>query len=67
MNFSNKAYTDKVRNILCQHLGGKDKNLTEATSLIVNLIKEQHLLKLKVKQERDNALIRADRSDVWII
>lgn len=65
MGFQKKKITEKVRGILGKYLDGTEKEFREATERIVNIIKIQHAEKLVLKAQRDNALIAADKSDVW--
>jgi hypothetical protein len=50
---------------LGKYLDGTEKEFREATERIVNLIQLEHAEKIRLKAERDNALISADKSDVW--
>jgi hypothetical protein len=65
MRFQKKKITEEVRGILGKYLDGTEKEFREATERIVNLIQLEHAQKIRLKAERDNALISADRSDVW--
>ena len=65
MRFQKKKITEEVRGILSSYLDGTEKEFREATERIVNLIQLEHAEKLVLKAERDNALIAADKSDVW--
>jgi hypothetical protein len=69
MRFQKKKITEEVRGILGKYLDGTEKEFREATERIVLLIKLliklEHAEKIRLKAERDNALISADKSDVW--
>ena len=65
MIFQKRKITEEVRCILGKYLDGTEKEFREATERIVNIIKIQHSEKLVLKSQRDNALIAADKSDVW--
>jgi hypothetical protein len=65
MRFQKKKITEEVRGILGKYLDGTEKEFREATERIVNLIQLEHAQKIRLKAERDNALISADKSDVW--
>jgi hypothetical protein len=65
MRFQKKKITQEIRGILGKHLDGTEKEFREATERIVNLIQLEHVEKIRLKAERDNALIAADKSDVW--
>jgi hypothetical protein len=57
MRFQKKKITEEVRGILGKYLDGNEKEFREATERIVNLIQLEHAEKIKLKAERDNALI----------
>jgi hypothetical protein len=65
MRFQKKKITEEVRGVLGKYLDGTEKEFREATERIVNIIQIQHAEKLVLKAQRDNALIAADKSDVW--
>jgi hypothetical protein len=65
MRFQKKKITEEVRGVLGKYLDGTEKEFRESTERIVNLIQIQHAEKLVLKAQRDNALIAADKSDVW--
>ena len=65
MKFQKKKITEEVRGILGKYLDGTEKEFREATERIVNIIQIQHAEKLVLKAQRDNALIAADKSDIW--
>jgi hypothetical protein len=65
MRFQKKKITQEVRSILGKHLDGTEKEFREATERIVNIIQIQHAEKLVLEAQRNNALIAADKSDVW--
>ena len=65
MRFQKKKITEEVRGVLGKYLDGTEKEFREATERIVNIIQIQHAEKLVLKAQRENALIAADKSDVW--
>jgi hypothetical protein len=65
MRFQKKKITQEVRGILGKYLDGTEKEFREATERIVNMIQIQHAEKLVLEAQRNNALIAADKSDVW--
>lgn len=65
MRFQKKKITEEVRGILGKYLDGTEKEFREATERIVNIIQIQHAEKLVLEAQRNNALIAADKSDVW--
>ncbi len=65
MRFLKKKITEEVRGVLGKYLDGTEKEFREATERIVNIIQIQHAEKLVLKAQRENALIAADKSDVW--
>ena len=65
MRFQKKKITQEVRGILGKYLDGTEKEFREATERIVNIIQIQHAEKLVLEAQRNNALIAADKSDVW--
>ena len=65
MKFQKKKITEDVRGILGKYLDGTEKEFREATERIVNIIQIQHAEKLVLEAQRNNALIAADKSDVW--
>ena len=67
MRFQKNKITKEVRGILGKYLDGTEKEFIEATEKIVNLIRLEHVEKNRLKAERDNALISADKSDVWYL
>lgn len=66
MKFQKKKVTEQVRGILGKYLDGTEKEFKEVTEIIVNLIKSEHIAKEHFRKQRDNALIAADKSDVWV-
>lgn len=66
MKFQKKKITEDVRGILGKYLDGTEKEFREATERIVNIIQIQHAEKLVLEAQRNNALIAADKSDVWV-
>ena len=65
MRFQKKKITQEVRGILGKYLDWTEKEFREATERIVNIIQIQHAEKLVLEAQRNNALIAADKSDVW--
>lgn len=65
MRFQKKINTQKVMSILETNLNGTSDQLKQATKEIVNMLKIEHDQKLKLKEQRDDALIKADNTDVW--
>jgi len=65
MRFQKKKITEEIRGILGKYFDGTEKEFREATERIVNLIQLEHAEKIRLKSERDNALVAADKSDVW--
>ena len=61
MKFQKKKVTEQVRGILSKYLDGTEKEFKEATEIIVNLIKSEHIAKEHFRKQRDNALIAADK------
>lgn len=66
MKFQKKKVAEQVRGILGKYLDGTEKEFREATEIIVNLIKSEHIAKEHFRKQRDNALIASDKSDVWV-
>lgn len=66
MKFKKKKITEQVRNILGKYLDGNEMEFREATERIVEIIKGEHIAKEHFRKQRDNAVIAADKSDVWV-
>lgn len=66
MKFKKKKITQEVRGILGKYLDGTEREFREATEKIVEIIKGEHVAKEHFRKQRDNALIAADKSDVWV-
>jgi hypothetical protein len=64
MRFAEKKYKEEVRGILGKYLDGTEKEFREATDRILSILKVQHAEKIRMKAERDNAFMAADKTEI---
>ena len=65
MKFKKKAYTEEIIGILSKYLDGTEKEFREATDRILTLLQLEHAEKLVLKAQLRNALIAADKTEIW--